>query len=31
MNQKYFKRQISYVRFEIMRFLFEHNYQKKSS
>ena len=30
MNQKYLKHQISHVRFEIMRFLFEHNRQKKS-
>ena len=29
MNQKCFKCQISHIKFEIMRFLFKHNRQKK--
>ena len=31
MNQKCLKRQISHIRFEIIHFLFEYDYQKKSS
>ena len=30
MNQKCLKRQISHIKFKIIRFLFKHNRQKKS-